>query len=63
MRVYTHEGVGQHRQRVGTTFLTRKKLSQIVLVLAADGVRTLGLWICESDPIEPPRHPLDNLYE
>ena len=46
-------GIGQHRQRVSTTILTRKNTS---FSCAPDGVRTIGSLNLESDdlPIEPP---------
>ena len=51
--VYTRGLDWTHRQRVSTTFLIQKQLSQICIVLLAGfELESVAL------PIEPPRHPI-----
>ena len=56
-----HRGGWAHRQRVSTTFFTRKN-SQIFLVLLMGGGRGLNLRSSDLEfdalPTEPPRHPV-----
>ena len=55
MRPYTHGGWA-HRQRASTTFLTRKKLSQFLLVLLMGfELRVFGSRATPSSPPTPPK--------
>ena len=60
MRAYTHEGWA-HRQRVSTTFLTRKNSQIFLVLLAGFEPRSIGSRVRRSTT-EPPRHSMAALW-
>ena len=61
MREYTHGGLGAHRQRVSTTFLTQGKTRQFFLcsILMGFEPRVIEPMSLDALAMEPPRHNSD----